>query len=180
MSNATSGPIYENLPVFNHHHGRPASWPGLRVEGLARRPATFTADALAALTRQTLVDDFRCEEGWTAPNQQWEGVPLTALLDLAGPLPNARYAAIAADDFTVVVPLADAAGVLLATRLNGADLPPEHGGPCRLVSAGQACYASVKWVDSIRLSAERPAETARDIARARGAGAAAGVSPPAP
>ena len=68
-------------------------------------------------------------------------MPLSALLEAAGPLPNARYAAVSASDFTVAIALDDANAVLLATRLNGADLPEEHGGPCRLVSAGQACYA---------------------------------------
>ena len=56
---------------------------------------------------------------------------------------------------------------LLANRLNGEALPEAHGGPCRLVIAGGVCYASVKWVDHIRLAAERPEETALDIAAKR-------------
>ena len=170
MSDRNSGPIYDALPVFDHHHGRPAAWPGLRVEGLVQCPTVFTAEQLAELTRQGLTDDFRCTEGWSVPDQEWEGVPLSALLEAAGPLPNARYAAVSASDFTVAIALDDADAVLLATRLNGAELPEEHGGPCRLVSAGQACYASVKWVDSIRLTEQIPVETARDIAMARNAG----------
>ena len=170
MSDRNSGAIYDSLPVFDHHHGRPAAWPGLRVEGMVQRPTLFTAEQLTELTRQGLTDDFRCTEGWSVPDQEWEGVPLSALLEAVGPLPNARYAAVSASDFTVAIALDDADSVLLATRLNGADLPQEHGGPCRLVSAGQACYASVKWVDSIRLTAEMPVETARDIAMARNAG----------
>ncbi len=170
MSDRNSGPIYDTLPVFDHHHGRPEAWAGLRVEGMVQRPTVFTAEQLTELTRQALTDDFRCTEGWAVPDQEWEGVPLSALLEAAGPLPNARYAAVSASDFTVAIALDDADAVLLATRLNGADLPEEHGGPCRLVSAGQACYASVKWVDSIRLMEQMPAETARDIAMARNAG----------
>ena len=176
MADTNAGPVYGELPVFDHHYGQPETWPGLRIEGLVRHPQQFDAPALAELTRQTLVDDFRCVEGWTVPDQRWEGIPLSELLEIASPLDSARYAAIAADDFTVVVSLDDAESVLLATRLNGSELPTEHGGPCRLVSAGQACYASVKWVDSIRLSAEMPVETARDIAMARNSEA----SSPAP
>jgi DMSO/TMAO reductase YedYZ molybdopterin-dependent catalytic subunit len=59
------------------------------------------------------------------------------------------------------------AHVLLANRLNGEALPEAHGGPCRLLIAGGVCYASVKWVDHIRLAAERPEETAPDIAAQR-------------
>ena len=95
---------------------------------------------------------------------------LAVLLDIVGLRPAARFAAIAAADFRVAVALDDPSGVLLATRLNGEDLPEAHGGPCRLVSVGQACYASVKWVDSITVTDAAPEETAREIAMARNAG----------
>ena len=170
MTQPEDGTVFGTLPVFDNHHGRPEVWPGLRVEGLAERPTVFSAADLAELTRQTIVDDFRCVEGWSAPGQQWEGVPLAVLLDIVKPLPAARFAAIAAMDFSVGVALDDPSGVLLATRLNGADLPEAHGGPCRLVSVGQACYASVKWVDSITLIDAAPEETARGIAMARSRG----------
>ena len=170
MTQSENATVYDALPVFDNHHGRPETWPGLRVEGLVERPTVFSATKLLELTRQTIIDDFRCVEGWSAPGQAWEGVPLSVLLDIVGPLPTARFAAIAAKDFQVGVGLEDPSGVLLATRLNGADLPEEHGGPCRLVSVGQACYASVKWVDSITLLVAPPEETAREIAMARNAG----------
>ena len=170
MTQPGNMPVLDSLPVFHNHHGRPEVWPGLRVGGLVDQPTVFSAAELAKLTRQTIVDDFRCVEGWSAPGQEWEGVPLAVLLDIVKPLPAARFAAIAAMDFSVGVALDDPSGVLLATRLNGADLPEEHGGPCRLVSVGQACYASVKWVDSITLTDAVPEETAREIAMARNAG----------
>jgi DMSO/TMAO reductase YedYZ molybdopterin-dependent catalytic subunit len=162
----------ESLPVFDSHHGRPDVWPGLTVDGLVARPTLHSAGDLIALTDRAITDDFRCEDGWSVPDQRWEGVPLRALLHLAGVSPDARYAAIAAADYITTVSLDndDLDGVLLATRLNGATLPEQHGGPCRLVSVGQACYASVKWVDRITLTAEMPAATAQRIASARNAG----------
>ena len=177
MATDNQSQTYAELPVFEHHHGRPEVWPGLRIDGLVREPTVLTEAELRELTRQSMTADFRCLEGWSVPNQNWEGIPLSVALDLAGPMPEARYAAVSAADFTVSVPLdADTANILLATRLNGETLAEEHGGPCRLVSVEQACYASVKWVDSIRLTATMPEETARDIARARNAG----VSSPSP
>ena len=170
MTQPENMPVLDSLPVFDNHRGRPKVWPGLRVGGLVEQPTVFSAAELVELTRQTIVDDFRCVEGWSAPGQEWEGVPLAVLLDIVKPLPAARFAAIAAMDFSVGVALDDPSGILLATRLNGADLPEEHGGPCRLVSVGQACYASVKWVDSITLTDAAPEETAREIAMARNAG----------
>ena len=160
----------DSLPVFYDHHGRPEVWLGLKVEGLVRNPSVFQEADLAELTLRSMTEDFKCLEGWSVPDQNWDGVPLSALLAIADPLPNARYAAISAADYSVAFPLdADASNVLLATRVNGDKLAEEHGGPCRLVAVDQACYASIKWVDSIRLTEEMPAETAREIAAARNA-----------
>ena len=170
MSNPKPETTLDSLPVFKDHHGQPEVWPGLRIDGLVRNPTVLTEADLSKLTRQSLTDDFRCLEGWSVPDQNWEGVPLSVLLDLAGPLPSARYVAISAADFSVTVPLdGDTSNVLLATRLNGAPLETDHGGPCRLVMVEQACYSSVKWVDAIRITEEMPEETAREIAAARNA-----------
>lgn len=171
MKNSGSQNTRAALPVFDDHHGRPELWPGLTIEGLVQRPAVLTESDLADLTQRSLTDDFRCLEGWSVPDQTWDGVPLSVLLDIVEPLPNATYAAISAADFSVTVPLgADTANILLATRLNGSSLPAQHGGPCRLVAVDQACYASVKWVDRIRITEKMPTETAREIAAARNAG----------
>lgn len=170
MTNIQSENKLDALPVFTNHHGRPELWPGLSIEGLVQTPTRLTDADLAALTQQSLTDDFRCLEGWSVPDQNWEGVPLSVLLNLAGPLPDAKYAAISAADFSVSVPLdASVSNVLLATRLNGAPLEANHGGPCRLVMVEQACYSSIKWVDTICLTEEMPVETARKIAATRNA-----------
>jgi sulfane dehydrogenase subunit SoxC len=41
--------------------------------------------------------------------------------------------------------------VVLAYRMNGADLPPQHGYPLRLVVPGWYGMASVKWLSSIKV-----------------------------
>lgn len=170
MQNSGQETTLSSLPVFDNHHGRPEVWSGLRINGLVQNPTVLTETDLADLTQRSLTDDFRCLEGWSVLDQTWDGVPLSVLLDSAGPLSNAKYAAISAADFSVTVPLEpDVSHVLLATRLNGAPLALDHGGPCRLVMVEQACYSSVKWVDTIRLTEEVPTETARDIAAARNA-----------
>ena len=101
MTQPEHAAVYDTLPVFDNHHGRPEVWPGLKVTGLVERPTVFSAAELAELTRQTIVDDFRCVEGWSAPGQEWEGAPLAVLLDIVGLRPAARFAAIAAADFQV-------------------------------------------------------------------------------
>lgn len=170
MQGAEHETTLDALPVFDDHHGRPEVWSGLRVEGLVRNPSTFQKIDLLELTQRSMTEDFRCLEGWSVPDQNWDGVPLSVLLATAEPMPNAKYAAISAADYSVTVPLdASTSNILLATRLNGFPLAEEHGGPCRLVAVDQACYASIKWVDCIRLTEEIPNETAREIAAARNA-----------
>jgi DMSO/TMAO reductase YedYZ molybdopterin-dependent catalytic subunit len=42
--------------------------------------------------------------------------------------------------------------VMLAYQMNGVDLPPEHGGPVRLIVSGWYGVASVKWLERIIVS----------------------------
>ena len=138
-----------------------AAWAGLTVTGLVAQPRSLDADGLTRLSQGEVVDDFRCVSGWVAPDQHWEGVPLTTLLDEAGPLPEAHYVGFTSGGYTVGMTLAEAreAGLLVALRHNGAPLTAAHGGPCRLVVAGRAGRWSVKWLERIELLAETPADT---------------------
>ncbi len=162
--------IVEGLPV----HPVPEALPGpedwrLRVDGLVAAPLTLTLADVLALQAQAVAADFICEEGWTAPDQQWDGVPVAAVLRAAGPLPGAAFVRVHAGDYTVLLPLDEATGggALLAHRLNGAALTPAHGAPLRLVAPGRACFWSVKWVDRLEVLAEEAPVTGEAIARAR-------------
>lgn len=145
------------------------SW-RLRVTGLVARPGQFTLQELDDLPRVDLTDDFVCEEGWRVPDLRWAGVPLRALLDRVAVRPEARFVRIGSGDFFVTLPLSmvDARLPILADTLAGRPLTREHGAPLRLVAPGQACFASVKWVDRIDLLAENTEpDSAPAIARVR-------------
>jgi DMSO/TMAO reductase YedYZ molybdopterin-dependent catalytic subunit len=163
--------VLEQLPVFPDVTPD-GEWCSLSVEGLVATPLDLGQDDLTALGRGELVDDFRCVEGWVVPDQQWEGIPVAALVDMAGPLAEAAYVAFSAGGYTVGMTLAEAleSNVIVALRLNGQWLSTEHGGPCRLMALGQACYFSVKWLDRIQLMAGPPQETGQAITQARNAG----------
>jgi len=63
--------------------------------------------------------------------------------------PEARYVTVHADpDYTTNLALDDLVqdDVVLALRHDGQDLPPEHGGPCRLVVPRRYFWKSAKWV----------------------------------
>ncbi len=123
---------------------------------------------------------------------RWGGTPLAPLLDgLVGPddrdvvffgadhaeerLRGNRYPA----RFARSLPLADALapGALLADTMNGEPLPPEHGGPLRLVVPGFYGVAQVKWVERIEVWPTRFAGwfQAKDYVTVRGVETPAGV-----
>ena len=146
----------------------PEAW-RLRVDGLVAQPLALSVSEVEALGAQTRSEDFVCEEGWTVPDQQWEGVALVAVLERAGVQPEARFLKVYAGDYTVLLPLEEAltGGALLARCLNGAPLTPEHGAPLRLVAPGRACFYNVKWVDRLEVLAEEAPTSGEAIARNR-------------
>jgi DMSO/TMAO reductase YedYZ molybdopterin-dependent catalytic subunit len=162
------GHTLDELPI--HPDVTPENeWLGLRIDGLVSTKLDLSRDELAKISREKLTADFRCTDGWVVLDQRWEGVPVAALLDRAGPLTEAAYVAFSAGGYTVGMTVADALGgnVIVALRLNGESLPAEHGGPCRLVAQDQLCHFSVKWLDHIRVTAEPPDETGLEIVTAR-------------
>jgi len=95
---------------------------------------------------------------------EWTGVPLSTLLDGAGVKPQSREVILEGADggtledakapngnlkFARSIPLAKAKDVLLAYKMNGADLPPEHGFPLRAIVPGWYAMASIKWLQRI-------------------------------
>jgi DMSO/TMAO reductase YedYZ molybdopterin-dependent catalytic subunit len=96
---------------------------------------------------------------------KWTGTRLSILLERAGVKANAREVILEGTDggaledsksppghlrFARSIPLEKArADVLLAYKMNGADLPPEHGFPVRAIVPGWYAMASIKWLQRI-------------------------------
>ena len=145
----------------------------LHVGGLVRPPRDVTVDSLADLVRPMGTHILECA-GNTDPTNfgllsaaRWDGIPLTALLDRVTSRSRGRVAVSGVDDLTqnarTSVPGAtwifsredlERAGAFLATRMNGAPLPRDHGFPVRLVVPGWYGCACAKWVDRIDVVAD--------------------------
>ncbi|MBX3013769.1 MAG: molybdopterin-dependent oxidoreductase [Caldilineaceae bacterium] len=145
--------------------------PTLQIVGLVAEPQTLTPHDLtttrAALDRSDFTDDFLCDGKWTVPDQQWSGFRLLDVINLAEPLPTAKYIRVGSGDYVVPISLEDAENALLADTLNGQALTVEHGAPWRLALFGGRCFTSVKWVDRLELTAEPGENTSLQIVRER-------------
>lgn len=137
---------------------RPEQWV-IEVDGLVAAPLSIDFDAWQKLPRLQQTVDFHCVEGWSVDKVGWDGVPLSALLDQAQPLPQASVVRFHAEGGTyqddLTLEQARDPAVVLADTVEGHPLPPEHGGPVRLIVPSQLGYKSVKWVARIELDDER-------------------------
>ena len=127
------------------------------VTGLVERALSLTWDELQAMPRRETACDIHCVTRWSRYDNVFEGVPVQAILERAGVRPEAGYAMVhASQDYTTNLPLADLdrPANLLALRHNGELLPPEHGGPVRLLVPHLYFWKSAKWVTGFELLEE--------------------------
>ena len=112
---------------------------------------TLSRPQLLAMAQSAQSLPIACVEGWTT-TQRWEGVPLARLAELAGgadadsvtveslqPKGVLRAATLSRDQFSDE-------RALLALRVNGADLPLDHGYPARIIVPALPGVHNTKWV----------------------------------
>jgi DMSO/TMAO reductase YedYZ molybdopterin-dependent catalytic subunit len=106
---------------------------------------------------------------------RWRGAPMSELLALVTPSPSATRVLVSGfDDHSVpskrghsvpgaswIFSFDDLARAFLATGMNDAPLPPDHGSPVRLFVPGWYGCACIKWVDEIRLVGDDEPATAQ-------------------
>ena len=176
-----AGSITPNSLHFErHHNGVPAIDPRrhrLRIDGLVRRPLSFSMQALLRYPRISRLCFIECggnsNTGWhQRPVQsragylhglvscsEWTGVPLAILLNEAGVNQKAGWLIAEGADaagISVSLPLAKALDdVILALYQNGERVRPENGYPLRLLVPGWEGILNVKWLQRLSL-AEAP------------------------
>ncbi|GAB3469342.1 molybdopterin-binding protein [Massilia terrae] len=161
-SNGTSMPdsaIYRGL-VANGFH----DWL-LQVDGAVRQPLQLNLAQLKMLPPRTQVTRHDCVEGWSVIGK-WTGVQLARVLNLAGPLPRARFVVFHCADpmdgsdqtaplstYYESIDLAEAyhPQTILAYGLNDAPLPVANGAPLRLRVERQLGYKQAKYLMRIEL-----------------------------
>ncbi|MGH2951504.1 MAG: molybdopterin-dependent oxidoreductase [Solirubrobacterales bacterium] len=127
----------------------------LVVEGPRR--VELSRAQLLAMPQHTESLPIACVEGWST-TQDWTGVrlrDLAALAGLAEPTELTVSSLQRGGSFSEATLSADQAAEersLLALRVNGADLSPDHGFPARVIAPALPGVHCTKWVSSMRFA----------------------------
>jgi DMSO/TMAO reductase YedYZ molybdopterin-dependent catalytic subunit len=132
-----------------------SSW-DFTLRGPNGRSATWSWEEFQALPRETPIVDIHCVTKWSKFGTKWEGVSIDTLLAAAASQGIASEPFIVAScdgGYTTNLPLADVTDgkAWIAFGYDGAPLPPEHGGPARLLVPHLYFWKSAKWVRALQL-----------------------------
>ncbi|AKK26072.1 membrane protein [Mycobacterium sp. EPa45] len=116
-------------------------------------PVTLDRVALLAMAQHTATLPIACVEGWSS-TQVWTGVPLRNLATLAG-VSNPASAYVRSlerygfNQATLQQNQVTHPDALLALKVNGVDLSPDHGYPARIIVPALPGVHCTKWVAAI-------------------------------
>ncbi|WNI29096.1 molybdopterin-dependent oxidoreductase [Streptomyces sp. ITFR-6] len=128
--------------------------PGWRlvVRGPGRERVLTRAQVLA-LPQHSAALPIACVEGWSTEDQEWSGVrlaDLAALVGFTGAAPGVFVQSVQRSGSFRSTTLRDNQvrdpRSLLALRVNGADLSPDHGYPARVIVPANPGVHNTKWV----------------------------------
>ncbi|MFF4213253.1 molybdopterin-dependent oxidoreductase [Streptomyces sp. NPDC001796] len=122
------------------------------------QPYTLTLDELRALPQYEVELPIACVEGWSK-SARWTGVRIRDLLERAGAPEHARVRVVSLQSrggYRVSEMGPEHARdplTLLALRLNGEELDPDHGCPARLIAPDRPGVLQTKWVGRLEVQA---------------------------
>ena len=166
LTGRTARPDIERLPPGQHltmdwpvldlglHPSIPKDRWTLQVFGAVEHPQVWDWAAFDALPQSRVVSDIHCVTTWSRYDNQWDGVPVHALLDLVQPKPGADHVLLHSHDgYTTNLALSDFAApdAILAHSWSGAPLTEVHGAPLRLVVPHLYFWKSPKWLSRIEV-----------------------------
>lgn len=129
----------------------------LKVSGLVENPVELSLDQIRALGKKTQITLHHCIQGWSGI-AEWGGLPMTELIQLVRPKPEARVAVfysfgegLEGGRYYDGHSLANLTHpqTLLAYEMNDEPLGELYGAPLRLRVENQLGFKMVKWIRAI-------------------------------
>jgi DMSO/TMAO reductase YedYZ molybdopterin-dependent catalytic subunit len=138
-------------------HGTPevdlTNWK-FEVDGLVEKPLSWSLDEFMQLPAIKVYADFHCVTRWSRLDNVWGGVATREIAQRAGLKPEARFVVAFAYDYgwTTNVPIEYflEQDSLFAWSHDGQPIPPDHGGPVRLIIPQLYAWKSAKWIKGVR------------------------------
>ena len=141
--NSIKGP--QNIDIKNYV---------LNIEGLVNKKLSLNYDQVLSHNQYTKIITLKCVEGWSA-KILWQGVLIKDLLTEAGIKSGSNTVIFyAVDGYSSSLPLDYVVNnnIILASKMNGVNLPSERGFPFQVVAENKWGYKWVKWVNKIEVS----------------------------
>jgi DMSO/TMAO reductase YedYZ molybdopterin-dependent catalytic subunit len=123
------------------------------LENLVAEKKVWNWEEFLKLPSKSYTADISCVTKWTKLDTHWEGVSVDTLLNAVKLDPKAHYVmAFSHEGYTTNLPLDEMVNdqAFIAYKYEGQPLPPEHGGPARLVVPHLYFWKSAKWVAGLR------------------------------
>ena len=119
---------------------------------------TWDWETFLGLGSTEVTRDMHCVTSWSRYDNQWSGVPTSAVWARIEPLLSSEPAGVmlhCEGDYTTSLSLEDflADDCLFATHHDGAPLKAKHGGPIRLVVPHLYAWKYAKWITGVELQA---------------------------
>jgi DMSO/TMAO reductase YedYZ molybdopterin-dependent catalytic subunit len=131
------------------------SW-RLVVDGLVKKPQSFTFEQLLALARFDETMDFHCVEGWSVFDVPWNGLHIGGLASAVGLQAGVTHVTLHTVedvyDESLPIDVALEPHTMLAYGVCGSTLPREHGFPLRLVVPRLYGYKSAKYLTRLEFT----------------------------
>lgn len=124
------------------------------IDQLGHELIGWTWEEFLQLPAQEFVVDIHCVTKWSKLDTSWQGVSVDTLLEHIELDSRVMYVtAFSYGGYTTNIPLPEIINgqAFVAYSYDGKPLPPEHGGPARLVVPHLYFWKSAKWVQGLRL-----------------------------
>jgi DMSO/TMAO reductase YedYZ molybdopterin-dependent catalytic subunit len=127
----------------------------LSLVGEVDEPKRWSWQEFLQLPAETITRDIHCVTKWSKLDTTWKGVSVDTLL--ADVETSADFVVAHCDGgYTTNLPLEDVTGgrAWVVYEYDGEPLPPEHGGPARLLVPHLYFWKSAKWLRHLELVAD--------------------------
>jgi len=135
------------IPGFDGKH-----W-DVRVSGEVENPHTFSWKEITSKEmREEDISDFHCVTSWSRYDNHWAGVSMRKVAEIVKPKPSAKFVNFYSVGFymtSMSIEDALAPHVMMVYEWEGKPLPPEHGGPLRVITPHLYAWKGAKWIQEI-------------------------------